>query len=105
LNTGLYRDLIGTLVNDLILAIFSFVADNQLTTIRQSQAEGIAAAKTRGVTFGRPIKATPNNFGELVKQWDNKLLNREDILKMCNISEATFYRRRSQYRIKQGENK
>jgi DNA invertase Pin-like site-specific DNA recombinase len=96
LNTCLYRDLIGTLVNDLILAIFSFVADNQLTTIRQSQAEGIAAAKARGVKFGRPIKAVPDNFGELVEQWNNNQLSICDILKMCNLSESTFYRRRAQ---------
>ena len=103
LNTGLYRDLIGTLVNDLILAIFSFVADNQLTTIRQSQAEGIAAAKVRGVQFGRPIKTTPNNFAELVEQWDNKQLSTEDVLKLCKMSQTTFYRRRAEYGLIQGK--
>jgi DNA invertase Pin-like site-specific DNA recombinase len=104
LNTRLYRDLIGTFISDLVLSVLSFVADNQLSTIRQSQAEGIAAAKNRGVKFGRPIKATPDNFAEFVAQWDNKQLSRADILKMCNMSESTFYRRRkAQHRIKQGE--
>jgi DNA invertase Pin-like site-specific DNA recombinase len=105
LNTGLYRDLIGTLVNDLILAIFSFVADNQLTTIRQSQAEGIAAAKMRGVKFGRPIKTAPNNFAELVTQWSNNQLSTEDVLKLCKMSQTTFYRRRVECGLIQGKNK
>jgi len=105
LNTGLYRDLIGTLVNDLILAIFSFVADNQLTTIRQNQAEGIAAAKVRGVKFGRPIKTTPDNFAELVKQWERKQLSTEDVLKLCKMSQTTFYRRRAECGLIQRKNK
>jgi len=105
LSTGLYKDLIGTLVNDLILAIFSFVADNQLTTIRQNQAEGIAAAKTRGVKFGRPIKTVPNKFAELVQQWNNKQLSTEDVLKLCKMSQTTFYRRRAECGLIQGKNK
>jgi len=94
LNTRLYKDLIGTFISDLVLSVLSFVADNQLTTIRQNQAEGIAAAKTRGVKFGRPIKPAPANFDVLIKQWNNKQLNRAEILKMCNMSIATFYRRK-----------
>jgi DNA invertase Pin-like site-specific DNA recombinase len=106
LNTCLYKDLIGTFISDLVLSVLSFVADNELTTIRQRQAEGIAAAKKRGVTFGRPIKDTPANFDELVKQWDNILSSKAEILKMCNMSESTFYRRRkAQHSIKQSENK
>ena len=94
LNTRLYKDLIGTFISDLVLSVLSFVADNQLATIRQSQAEGIAAAKTRGVKFGRPVKPPPDNFAEMVKQWDNKILHKEEILKKCNMSIATFYRRK-----------
>jgi DNA invertase Pin-like site-specific DNA recombinase len=104
LNTRLYKDLIGTFISDLVLSVLSFVADNELTAIRQRQAEGIAAAKMRGVKFGRPIKDTPDNFGELIKQWNNKLSNKDEILKRCHMSESTFYRRRrAQHRIKQSE--
>jgi len=103
LNTRLYKDLIGTFISDLVLSVLSFVADNQLTTIRQNQAEGIAVAKARGVRFGRPNKAVPTNFSELVKQWDTKQLSKSEILKRCNMSESTFYRRRAKYRINQGE--
>ncbi|MDR2700384.1 MAG: recombinase family protein [Nitrososphaerota archaeon] len=106
LDTRLHKDLMGTFIADLVLSVLSFVAHNERDNIRQRQAEGIAAAKLRGVKFGRPIKATPNNFAELVAQWDNKQLSRADILKMCNMSESTFFRRRkAQCRIKQGENK
>ena len=105
LNTRLYKDLIGTFISDLVLSVLSFVADNQLTTIRQSQAEGIAAAKTRGVKFGRPIKTAPNNFAELVKQWNNKQLSTDDILRVCKMSQTTFYRRRAECGLIQGKNK
>jgi len=105
LNTRLYKDLIGTFISDLVLSVLSFVADNQLMTIRQNQAEGIAAAKAKGVRFGRPNKAIPHNFGELVKQWDKKLLSKEEILKKCHVSESTFYRRRAEYYRNQGESK
>jgi DNA invertase Pin-like site-specific DNA recombinase len=104
LNTRLYKDLIGTFISDLVLSVLSFVADNELTSIRQRQAEGIAAAKTRGVKFGRPIKPAPINFGELVKQWENKQLSREKILKKSNLKQTTFYRRLSEHRTTQQKN-
>jgi DNA invertase Pin-like site-specific DNA recombinase len=58
------------------------VAQNERDTIRQRQAEGIAAAKAKGVRFGRPNKPTPNNFDELVKQWQRKQLSRKDLQKV-----------------------
>jgi len=105
LDTRLHKDLLGTFISELILSVLSFVADNQLTTIRQSQAEGIAVAKAKGVKFGRPIKPVPANFEALIKQWNNKQLSHEEILKRCDMSESTFYRRKAQHRINQGENK
>jgi len=99
LDTRLHRDLMGTFISDLVLQILSFIAQNELTTIRQRQAEGIAAAKARGVRFGRPTKSTPHNFAELVKRWKAKRLSKKDLLKKCNISQTTFYRR-----IAQGKN-
>ncbi|MCL2642861.1 MAG: recombinase family protein [Candidatus Bathyarchaeota archaeon] len=104
LDTRLHKDLMGTFIADLVLGLLSFVAQNERDNIRQRQAEGIAAAKVRGVRFGRPNKVIPDDFGELVKQWSKKPSSRDEILKMCNMSESTFYRRRAQHRIKQGGN-
>jgi len=104
LDTRLHRDLMGTFIADLVLQVLSFVAQNERDTIRKRQADGIAAAKVRGVKLGRPVKPMPDNFAELVVLLESKKLNLEDILKKCRISQATFYRRRAQHRITQGKN-
>ncbi|MCL2135792.1 MAG: recombinase family protein [Candidatus Bathyarchaeota archaeon] len=96
LDTRLHKDLMGTFISDLVLQILSFIAQNERDNIRQRQAEGIAAAKIKGTRFGRPTKPTPNNFGELVKKWNKTQLSKEEILKKCNMSESTFYRRRAE---------
>ncbi|MCL2643179.1 MAG: recombinase family protein [Candidatus Bathyarchaeota archaeon] len=94
LDTRLNKDLMGTFIADLVLQILSFIAQNERENIRKRQTEGIAAAKTKGIRFGRPTKPLPTNFTELIKQWHNKQLNKTDILKKCKISESTLYRRR-----------
>ena len=104
LDTRLHRDLMGTFIADLFLQILSFIAQNELTNIRLRQKEGIAAAKARGVRFGRPLKPTPSNFGELLKRWNAKQLSKEKILKICNISESTLYRRKAKYRKERRKN-
>jgi DNA invertase Pin-like site-specific DNA recombinase len=105
LDTRLHKDLMGTFIADLVLQVLSFVAQNERDSIRKRQAEGIAAAKVRGVQLGRPVKVVPDNFWELVKLLESKKLSREEILKKCRISQATFYRRRrAQCRISQGKN-
>jgi DNA invertase Pin-like site-specific DNA recombinase len=104
LDTRLNKDLMGTFIADLVLQILSFVAQNERDTIRQRQAEGIAAAKAKGTKFGRPTKPTPNNFAELVKQWKHKQLSRKDLLKKCHISQTTFYRRLAEHRMAQEKN-
>jgi DNA invertase Pin-like site-specific DNA recombinase len=96
LDTRLHRDLMGTFIADLVLQVLSFVAQNERDAIRQRQAEGIAVAKARGVRFGRPVKPVPSDLWELVKQWDAKKLSRAQILKRCNLSLSTLYRRRAQ---------
>ena len=67
LDTRSGKDLVGTFLADIVLQILSFVAQNERENIRKRQSEGIAAAKMRGVHFGRPAKETPDNFGVLVK--------------------------------------
>jgi len=104
LDTRRDKDLIGTLISDIILSLLSFFAQSECETIRRRQAEGIAAAKVRGVKFGRPNKVVPANFVELMDQLHTKQLSREDILKRCNLSQATFYRRMAQHRLSQGKN-
>lgn len=100
LDTRQGKDLMGTFIADLVLQILSFVAQNERENIRKRQLQGIAAAKARGVRFGRPEKGLPPEFVSLVKQWEKKKITLTEVLKQCKISESTFYRRLREYRIK-----
>ncbi len=93
LDTRRGKDLLGTFVADLVLQILSFAAQNERENIRKRQEQGIAAAKARGVHMGRPAKSVPDDFDLLVREWQNKKLPLQDLLKICQISQATFYRR------------
>ena len=99
LDTRQGKDLMGTFIADLVLQILSFVAQSERENIKKRQAEGIAAAKAKGVRFGRPEKNVPDNFESLIKQWEQKKLPLAEVLKQCNMSEATFYRRLREYRL------
>jgi DNA invertase Pin-like site-specific DNA recombinase len=105
LDTRLHKDLMGTFISDLVLQILSFVAHSERDNICQRQREGIAAAKARGVRFGRPVKSVPVDFAVFVEQWSDKRFDKYEILKKCNMSESTFYRKRAQYRINQAGTK
>lgn len=72
LDTRQGKDLMGTFIADLVLQILSFVAQSERKRIKERQAQGIAAAKARGVKFGRPMKKMPDDFEELVKMWKEK---------------------------------
>lgn len=74
LDTRREKNLLGTLISDIVLALFSYVAEHERLNIRQRKAEGIEAAKARGVKFGRPPKPLPDNFYEVYKAWKNKKL-------------------------------
>ena len=99
LDTRNGKDLMGTFIADLVLQILSFVAENERENIRKRQEQGIAAAKKRGVRFGRPETHIPNNFGEIIKKWENGQIKFDDALQECNMSQSTFYRRLREYRI------
>ena len=99
LDTRNGKDLMGTFIADLVLQILSFVAENERENIRKRQAEGIAAAKARGVKFGRPEISAPNDFRKILEEWDQKRLPVAEVLKLCGMSEATFYRRLREYRL------
>ncbi|MDD6134196.1 MAG: recombinase family protein [Selenomonadaceae bacterium] len=93
LDTRRYKDLLGTFISDLVLQVLSFVAESERDNIRKRQAQGIAAAKAKGIRFGRPEAKMPKNFQQLVIKWRNNKLTCEEILQICQISKATFYRR------------
>lgn len=99
LDTRQGKDLMGTFIADLVLQILSFVAQSERENIRKRQAEGIAAAKAKGVKFGRPEKEIPDDFGQMVDAWEQKKLPLAEVLKQCNVSKATFYRRLHEYRV------
>lgn len=94
LDTRNGKDLMGTFIADLVLQILSFVAQSERENIKKRQAQGIAAAKAKGVRFGRPEKVLPNDFEQIVKAWDSGEISTADVVKLCNVSESTFYRRR-----------
>jgi DNA invertase Pin-like site-specific DNA recombinase len=80
LDTRQGKDLMGTFIADLVLQILSFVAHTERDSIRKRQAEGIAAAKARGVRFGRPVKNPPENFALLLRRWERGKLHISDVL-------------------------
>ena len=103
LDTRRGKDLMGTFLSDIVLQVLSFVAENERNSIRQRQAEGIAAAKARGVHMGRPVIEAPKDFEQIVKAWEKKKITLEDAIKKCNMSETTFYRRRREMQLMKGK--
>ncbi len=101
LDTRNGKDLMGTFIADLVLQILSFVAQSERENIRRRQSEGIAAAKAKGVRFGRPEKEVPDDFGRIVRKWEEKKQPLEETLKQCNMSKTTFYRKLREYRLVQ----
>ena len=90
LDTRRGKDLMGTFLSDIVLQVLSFVAENERSNIRQRQAEGIAAAKARGVRFGRPPAPLPENFHHLYQQWKNGKITGTAAAKLCGIPLSTF---------------
>ena len=91
LDTRRGKDLMGTFLSDIVLQVLSFVAENERTNIRQRQAEGIAAAKAKGIKFGRPPLPLPENFYEVHKAWRAKKITLKEAAKACNMPVGTFY--------------
>ena len=79
------------------LQVLSFVAENERANIRQRQAEGIAAAKARGVRFGRPPRPLPENFREVHRQWRNKKITLRQAAEACGMPEGTFYAKAAKF--------
>ena len=91
LDTRNGKDLIGTFIADLVLQILSFVAHSERENIRKRQAEGIAAAKNRGVKFGRPERPLPDNFNQVHQDWRNKKMTLQQAANACEMPVGTFY--------------
>jgi DNA invertase Pin-like site-specific DNA recombinase len=99
LDTRIHKDLMGTCIADRIMSLLSLFAETERGAILRRQAEGIAAAKQRGVRFGRPCATFPDNFGDLVAKWERGALPMEDILDQCEVSRSTFYKYLAQYKL------
>lgn len=93
LDTRQGKDLLGTFIADIVLQILSFVAQSERENIRTRQAQGIEAAKLRGVRFGRPQKQLPENFEEMRIRWENGEMTGTAAAKACGVSLTTFRRR------------
>ena len=86
------RGLAGTFIADLVLQILSYVAQQERDFIIQRQAEGIAAAKARGVKFGRPKKEKPAIFNEVKKSWECLKISALEGSRQCGVNYKTFLR-------------
>ena len=91
LDTRRGKDLMGTFLSDIVLQVLSFVAENERDNIRQRQAEGIAAAKARGVRFGRPPLPLPDNFHMLHQAWRGQKITLRQAARACGMPTGTFY--------------
>ncbi len=97
LDTRSGRDLMGTFIADLVLQILSFVAQNERENIRQRQAQGIAAAKLRGVRFGRPPRPLPENYHSAYLRWRTGAITGAAAARECGMSLSTFRYRAGLY--------
>ena len=90
LDTRRGKDLLGTFLADIVLQVLSFVAENERANIRQRQAEGIAAAKARGVRFGRPPRPLPDGFAEVCRRWHSGELSCAEAARRLGMPTSTF---------------
>ncbi|MCM1189933.1 MAG: recombinase family protein [bacterium] len=98
LDTRIGKDLTGTFLADIVLQILSYVAENERGNIRQRQAEGIAAAKARGVKLGRPPIPLPENFQEVYLRWEARKLTNAEAAKECGMPVSSFRYKAKLYR-------
>ena len=97
LDTRRGKDLMGTFLSDIVLQVLSFVAENERTNIRQRQAEGIAAAKAKGIRFGRPPQPLPENFHNAYQRWKQGEITGTAAARECGMPLSTFRYRAEVY--------
>ena len=93
LDTTVHKDLLGTLISDIVLQVLSYGAQKQRESILKSQREGIIEAKKKGVVFGRPPKGLPADFAEQVKKWRSDGISIAEVSEHCKMSVSTVRRR------------
>lgn len=98
LDTRRDKNLLGTFISDLVLTLLSYVAENERGTIRMRQAEGIAAAKAKGIRFGRPPKPLPDNFHDVYRRWSSGMMTNEEAARECGMPTASFRYRANSYK-------
>lgn len=98
LDTRRSKDLLGTLISDLVLSLLSYVAETERTFIKKRQSEGIEAAKKRGVKFGRPQRKLPVYFPQAVKAWKNKELTLKEASLLCDMPISTFHKKAKEFK-------
>ncbi len=87
------KNLVGKFIADVVLQVLSFVAENERETMRQRQAEGIRIAKQKGIKFGRPATAIPDNFKEIASLYNQKKITSSAALELSGLTRGTFYRK------------
>lgn len=92
LDTTQYKDVLGTLISDIILQVLAFVAERERDNIRNSQREGIEKARLRNVKFGRPRVAKPVNFEEIYNKWKAREFTAVTAMNMLKLSKTKFYK-------------
>ena len=102
LDTRRGKDLMGTFLSDIVLQILSFVAENERKNIRERQREGIEAARTKGVRFGRPLKPMPENFEQIYLRWMSGEISRRKAAALCGMPLTSFCRIGDKWRDEQG---
>ena len=98
LDTRREKSLLGTFISDLILALLSYVAETEYQTIHQRHAEGIAAAKARGVKLGRPPRPLPENFHDVYQRWKAEKISTEEAARLVNMPASTLRYRAGIYK-------
>ena len=101
LDTRKENDLMSTFLSDVVLQLLSFVAENERCNIRERQAQGIAAAKSRGVKFGRPQVALPDNFEKVYLKWKVHEISVREAAQLCGMSKSTFYDKAKQLKLEE----
>lgn len=97
LDTRRGRDLMGTFLGDIVLQVLSFVAENERANIRQRQAEGIAAAKAKGIRFGRIPHPLPPNFHAVYQRWKRGEITGTIAAMECKMPLSSFRYRAKNY--------
>jgi len=104
LDTRREKSLLGTFISDLVMTLLSYCSANELNLIHQRQAEGIAAAKARGVKIGRPPKSLPENFSETYRKWKEGSITALQAAKICGMALSTFkYKAKGYHRKETGD--